>query len=215
MTELARSIAAAFESRWVQGYIKGKLKHDPVYDAASRWFNGSAHPILDVGCGVGLLSHFLAARGAVPTIYGFDFDEQKVVDAKRAARKRRLDAHYFVGDARSPLRINGSVAMLDVLHYFSDADQRRILENAASCVTTGGILLIRDCLRDRSWRYRVTQVQESFSRVIGWLRGDRLNFPSREFITETLLLEGLREVEVTPLWKGTPFNNYLLVFGRQ
>lgn len=215
MSDLAARIAEAFESRWIRGYVKGKLTHDPVYTAAARWFGGSAGPVVDIGCGVGILAHYLAASGYSGRLYGVDFDQRKIITAGRAARKRRLDAHFFIGDARAPLRISGSVALLDVLHYFSDADQKRILATAAASVGDGGVLLIRDCLRDRSWRFRVTQLQEQFSRLIGWLRGDRLNFPSRELITQALTGEGLEAVEVTPLWKRTPFNNYLLVFRRQ
>lgn len=216
MNDSAAAIASAFESRWIQGYVRGKLRHDPVYEAVARELRTARGPLLDVGCGVGILAHYLAVSGVGSRVIGFDFDRPKVIAARRAADRRRLAATFFIGDMRAPLRLRGSVAMLDVLHYFSDSDQERILTTMAECVAAdGGVLLIRDCLRDDSWRYRVTQLQEYFSRVIGWLRGDRLNFPSRDFIFETLARAGLECVQVTPLWKRTPFNNYFLVFRRK
>jgi hypothetical protein len=61
----------------------------------------------------------------------------------------------------------------------------------------------------------VTAGQERFSRMIGWLRGERLNFPTREAICSVMSAEGLRLREVRPLWFNTPFNNHLLVFARE
>jgi SAM-dependent methyltransferase len=214
VNERVADIASAFGSRWIQGYVRGKLKHDPVYAAAAALLKDARGPILDIGCGLGILAHYLAGEGITQPVVGYDFDSRKVFAARRAAVARGLNSRLFVGDARSPLRLSGSVAMLDVLHYFSDGDQRKILLNAAASVGSGGVLLLRDCLADDSWRYRVTQIQERFSRVIGWLRGDRLNYPTREFIVEILASAGLECTEVRPLWQGTPFNNYLLVFRR-
>ena len=38
-----------------------------------------------------------------------------------------------------------------------------------------------------------------------------LNFPTKEKIASVFRERGYRE-EITPLWKGTPFNNHLFVF---
>ena len=209
MTAAAR-IAARFDSRFLQGYIRSKVRTDPVYRAVLDRLRHHVHPLVDVGCGVGVLSLFLREHGFAQPIEGLDFDARKIAAAQKASSG--IDGLTFrTGDAREPLPANRSVLLLDLLHYFREDEQRLILANAARAVPPGGVVIIRDAIRDGSWRYRVTYAQESFSRVIAWLKAERLNFPTRETIVNAF--PGF-ESEITPLWGRTPFNNYLFVFRR-
>lgn len=205
--DLADRIAARFESRFVQGYVRSKLRTDPVYAAVLARLEGHPHPIVDVGCGVGLLPLLLRENGFAGAIVGIDFDARKI----DAARKVASGIELRVGDARDPLPANHSVLMLDLLHYFTEAEQRQILANAARAVPPGGVILIRDAIDDGSWRYRLTWAAESFARLILWLKAERLNFPTRELLMSAL--PGFT-IEMAPLWGRTPFNNYLIVARR-
>lgn len=168
--------------------------------------------MLDLGCGVGLLAHCLDARGLRREVVGVDLDARKIEQARRAVSSG-MTVRFHQQDVRVPVDgFHGDVMMLDVLHYFSDEDQRLILTQAAGYATEG-MIIIRDCLRDNSWRYRLTVLQESFSGAIRWLQAQMLNFPTRMLISETLCGQGFVE-EVTPLWGRTPFNNYLMVYRR-
>jgi hypothetical protein len=44
-------VAAQFPQRWLRGYVRSKLRRDPIYPAAYELFRGSDEPILDIGCG--------------------------------------------------------------------------------------------------------------------------------------------------------------------
>lgn len=208
--------AAAFTSRWVQGYVRGKMKSDPIYRIVRELLSTSQRPLVDVGCGLGLLALYFHLSGDSRPVIGMDHDGPKIDAARKAATAIGASrAEFRKSDAREPLEARGDVVLLDLLHYFSDAEQRAIIASAAAATDDGGRLVIRDCLRDSSWRYRVTAAQERFSKIIGWLRGDRLRFPTRESIVEAATSAGLTLIEVRPLWFRTPFNNYLLVFERQ
>jgi 2-polyprenyl-3-methyl-5-hydroxy-6-metoxy-1,4-benzoquinol methylase len=200
LTQPASDLAARFPTRWLRHYARSKLATDPVYEAVAARL--PELPLLDVGCGIGLLALYLRTRGFRAPVTGIDFDAAKI-----AAAPRLHDVQFRVADARQPLDFRGSVAILDVLHYFSDADQQRILANAACCVAPGGVAIIRDAVRDGSWRYRATYLAETFATAIGWLKGERLHFPRRETITGVF-----PDAEIVPLWGRTPFNNYLFVF---
>jgi 2-polyprenyl-3-methyl-5-hydroxy-6-metoxy-1,4-benzoquinol methylase len=205
---VARDIASHFDTRFLRGYARGKIARDPVYAAVFERL--PAMPLLDVGCGVGLLSFYLRERGFAQAIDGIDHDAAKIAAASKIAA--RYDALAFrAGDAREPLAFRGSVTLLDLLHYFDDAAQLRILRNAAACVPPGGAVLVRDALRDGTWRYHATYAQESFARAILWLKAERLHFPTRD--TLVAAFDGFT-IEETPLWGATPFNNYLFVFRR-
>lgn len=208
--EIADRISKRFDSRFIQGYVRGKLRSDPVYPAVASRLEAVEGPVLDLGCGVGLLGLFLRESGLGQEVIGVDFDRRKI-EAGRKVVSGMTGLSLEEGDARKRIDFRGSVAMLDLLHYFSDEEQRRIIGNAADYARPGDVVIIRDCIRDGTWRYRLTWLEETFATSIGWLRGERLNFPTRDSIVEEFCRRGFDE-EVEPLWGKTPFNNYLLTF---
>lgn len=210
MTDAYARVADRFTSRFLRSYTRSKLRRDPVYAAVLERLRGSAAPLFDVGCGIGLLEFFLRENGFSNPVAGIDHDPRKVSEANRIAAFYS-DLQFRAGDARDAIPAGNSVALLDVLHYFSGDDQARILRNAAAAVPAGGMVIIRDAIRDGSLRYRVTVLQERFSRAVRWLRAERLNFPTQSQIRAPF--GGFVE-EVVPMWGGTPFNNYLFVFRR-
>jgi len=159
--------------------------------------------LLDVGCGAGVLAAYLRARGFAAPIRGIDHDERKIAVAAAVVH----DATFAVADARSAIAAGGTVVLVDLLHYFRSSDQSAILAAAANAKT----VIIRDAVRDGSWRYRLTYAQETFSRAVRWLRAERLHFLTREEIVQPF---AAFEAEIVPLYGRTPFNNYLFVFRR-
>lgn len=208
--DLARRISARYQKIWHQKYAASKLSIDPVYRNTLAAFREVSGPILDIGCGLGLLPFYLREQGVSNEMIGIDIDERKIEEARRIAGSDR-SFDFRVADARVPLEFRGSVAMIDVLHYFDSESQRSILRNAATYAARGGTIVIRECPRDGSWRYRVTYAEEWLATSLGWLRGERLNFPDRRLIEEEISEEHF-ESTITPLWGSTPFNNYLFVF---
>jgi SAM-dependent methyltransferase len=199
-------ISSRYPTRTLRSYVRAKIATDPAYDAVFDLVRDSSEPLLDIGCGVGLLAFYLRSRGVGVPIVGIDHDRRKI-DLARAAVNGERDLSFEVADAREHIPFHGNVVLLDVLHYFSDDDQMRILRNAAG---TGGMVIIRDAIRDGSLRYRATYIEEAIARAGGWLKADRLNFPTRERIEEAV---GSR-AEVRPMFGRMPFNNYLFVFRR-
>lgn len=202
--DVASRIAARYPSAFLRAYVRAKVRIDPVYAAVFERISDSADPLLDVGCGVGVLAAYLRTRGFAAPIRGVDHDERKVAVAGGIVH----DATFEVADARSAIATDGTVVLLDLLHYFRGVDQAAILAAAAANAKT---IIIRDAVRDGSWRYRLTYAQETFSRAVRWLRAERLHFLTREEIVRPFA--GF-DAEVVPLYGKTPFNNYLFVFRR-
>jgi O-methyltransferase involved in polyketide biosynthesis len=103
--------------------------------------------------------------------------------------------------------------LLDLLHYLKDDDQRRLLDTVATSIAPGGVAVIRECPRDSSNRFKLTNVVERLGRALRWHKGSTINFPTRETIAKPFRARGFTE-EILPMWGGTPFNNYLFVFRR-
>jgi hypothetical protein len=75
------------------------------------------------------------------------------------------------------------------------------------------LLVIRNVLRERSWRYALTRVSEFFLSVSGWMRVGAQHYPSAEELRGQLEAAGLA-VNIRPLHGKMPFDSYLLVAER-
>src|SRR5437762_7259706 len=71
-------VATQFRSPWLRNYVRTKLRSDRIYSAAYDLLGRSAEPILDVGCGVGLLAFYLRERACRQRILGLDLDVRKI-----------------------------------------------------------------------------------------------------------------------------------------
>ena len=194
-------------------YVRGKLRWDPVFAAVAPLLVDSPRALLDIGCGFGLLGQYLRERGFRAPYRGLDLDAAKIDEARGAAQSGDLDIEFVAGSAAALPEFSGDVALFDVLHYLSADAQQRVLADVAKRVPRGGLLLIRNVLREASWRFRVTVAEEFLARSIGWMRCPAGHFPERDEILSPLRTLGF-ETEATPLWGRTPFNSYLFVARR-
>lgn len=212
-----RDIAASFlPDRYRYWYSLSKLAMDPLYDAVPTAFGNEPVPVLDLGCGIGLLLHCLRASGQRLPYIGVDTDSIKI-EAARAASSRRGhdDVDFQVCDlsVRFPQH-HGSVAMLDVLQYLPRQAQGSLISQAAQCVSNDGRLVIRTGLADNSWRSAMTRATDRFGHLVGWMKTSFKAQPSAHELRTILRRHGLH-AEFRPLWGRTPFNNWLVIARRQ
>ncbi|MDX8522826.1 class I SAM-dependent methyltransferase [Mesorhizobium dulcispinae] len=119
--------------------------------------------VLELGCGYGRIANRLAERGARVT--GLDISPTLLEKAKADAADRRVEVEYVLGDMRSipwQDRFDSAFLWYTTFGYFDDADNERVLHEAASSLRKGGRLLIdqnnRFALqRDKSPTYHVWQ----------------------------------------------------------
>jgi len=194
---------------FLHGYAKGKAAWDPAYPAVADILRDSARPLLDVGCGVGLLAAYLRESGCNQSILGIEPDAGKITSACDLVASHYPDLDFRVGDARSLPHFSGDVVLLDVLHYMKPAEQRSVMESVAARIAPGGCALIRTTFRDSSWRYFATMIEEGFVRASGWIRGGHCHFPTRQEVGAAFQSPAL-SVSVRPMWGKTPFNSHLI-----
>lgn len=208
-------VAALFPQRWLRSYVRSKLRSDEIFRAAYDSLGNSRAPILDIGCGVGLLPFYLRERGLAQPITGIDLDTRKIARARAAASHAAYDDLVFLaGNADTELpACCGNVILFDVLHYLTPAQQKSLLLQAAARVSPHGLLLLRDCPRDSSVRFWITYAGERFAQIISWNLGVPLHFPSRGSINAAFPA-GVFAREEKPMWSAGPFNNRLFTFRR-
>ncbi|TCI11433.1 class I SAM-dependent methyltransferase [Dyella soli] len=212
----ARDRIAESYDHWLQRrYARAKLATDPAYAATAELIADKPMPLLDIGCGIGLLGQYLHARGIVTQYLGLDSDPRKIEAGTRALHQAGLQPALQLrqADGTTAHGVHGHVVLLDVLHYLPAAGQRAMLENAVAHLAPGGLLIVRNVLRESSWRYYVTRGSEFFLRISGWMKVGAQHYPSADELRAPLEAAGL-QVSLRSLHGRTPFDCYLLVAHR-
>jgi 2-polyprenyl-3-methyl-5-hydroxy-6-metoxy-1,4-benzoquinol methylase len=185
-----------------------------VYAAAAQVLAGAEPlPLLDVGCGLGLLGHYLHACDLLHGYVGIDHDERKIATGRAAAAAIGDALDLRRADVADLPDFRGHVSLLDVLHYLPRDRQTPLLEQLAGQVAPGAQLMIRNVLRARHWRFHATVLEEHVLHATGWMRVGADHYPTAQEVTAPLERAGL-VTTLTPLWGRTPFNSYLIVARR-
>lgn len=199
-------------NRWHYYYAREKLARDPLYPLAIDALRGSDAPLLDVGCGLGLLAHALREQADTPAYRGVDIDAGKIAGARRAAERAQLHDAVFeccdLGGGLPPHR--GSVAILDVLQYLSADTQQRLLASAIAMLAPGARLVLRAALDDGGARSRATRFTDWIGHISGWMQTRPDSYPDAGTLRATLDAAGLRAT-FTPLQGAMPLNHWLVV----
>ena len=207
-----KAIAAQYAQLSHQLHARWKFANDPVYAVTADLLGDSTLPLLDIGCGIGLLGQYLSAAGARVAYTGVDHDARKIDAARAAARRAGLEhaRRLHCSDAAALPPTRGHVALLDVLHYLPVQRQRALLKTATQHLAPGALLVIRNVLRESNWRFHATRLEEFFLDASGWMPGGAQHYPRADEVRVPLEEAGL-DVRMTPLRGHTPFNSYLIV----
>jgi 2-polyprenyl-3-methyl-5-hydroxy-6-metoxy-1,4-benzoquinol methylase len=215
---VAARIARAFlpsrwyGNRWHYHYSRIKLGSDPLYPGVANALRGSERPLLDLGCGIGLMAHALRAEGLTLPYRGVDNDADKIDAARRGAAAAGLaDVVFELVDLAQSLPAHaGSVAILDVLQYLDDAAQQRLLDAAIAMLVPGSRLVIRTGIEDGSRRMWLTRTFDRVANLFGWMNAAPRHYPRADDLRARLEAAGL-QVGFTSLRGNTPFNNWMVV----
>jgi 2-polyprenyl-3-methyl-5-hydroxy-6-metoxy-1,4-benzoquinol methylase len=197
----------------MRAFVAVKLACDPVYQATAQARGASTLPLIDIGCGIGLLAHYLHGLGRLHGYRGYDHDARKIQTAHAAVARGGFaghDVHLECGDAVLRNQSRGDVALLDVLHYLPRQRQPELLSAAAAMVAENGVLVLRNVVREPNWRFRLTVWEEHLLEKSGWIPGGAQHYPDADEIRAPLERAGLK-VNMRPLRGRTPYNSFLLV----
>jgi len=168
--------------------------------------------ILEVGCGHGLLSLYLALASPEREVVGIDVDEEKLAAARVAAAGAGLAATFdVVAGAALPEGPWAGIAIVDVLYLLAADDQRALLRSCAGALAPGGVLAVKEMALAPRWKARWNSVQETAAvKILGITEGEELTFLAPADMAAAMAAGGLT-VRDRPVHRGYPHPHHLLV----
>lgn len=109
--------------------------------------NGS---IIDIGCGAGIMSNYLALSSSERKILGVDLSKSRILSAKKSIGKRK-NIEFKLGDAtKMMIEKYDNYLLVDVLHHIPFPDQQKLLSLLSKKLKKNSLLVIKEV--DRSNR---------------------------------------------------------------
>jgi 2-polyprenyl-3-methyl-5-hydroxy-6-metoxy-1,4-benzoquinol methylase len=166
--------------------------------------------ILDLGCGHGIASNWLAYCRDTRTFLGVDYDEDKIRIARQSAVEMprvRFELQNLLEWEYPPC---DAVLLLDVLHYWLPEKQQAILNKARKALRPGGRLILRDAARADNSDHQHVALWEKFATGIGHNQTtEGLHFRTIDQLTDALKQAGFSQWEAKR--DGGKHSNVLLV----
>lgn len=167
--------------RYAYYFVRGKLRHDPVFIALlrSKRFPDRAR-VLDLGCGHAILAslmlaararheagHWPAGWAAPPSGLQWHGIEWERAAAQRARITLGNRVTIRTADLRhAPLPEADIVVLIDVLHYLEPDAQVSLLERVAQSLRGGGQLILRVADVSAGWRFYLGKTADRVGSVL-------------------------------------------------
>lgn len=167
--------------------------------------------VLEVGCGHGLLSNYLALESATRDVHGIDVDGPKIEAAVEAGRESGA-VFSTVAPGRLPDGPWDAVAIVDVLYLLSEDQQRALLRSCAAALAPGGVLVVKEMAPTPRWKAGWNRLQETLAvRLLGITEGQgTFTFVPPAQLAAWMVDDGLA-VSQRSLHKGYPHPHHLVV----
>jgi 1-acyl-sn-glycerol-3-phosphate acyltransferase len=178
-----------FKGPVLEWYLKVKIRLEKNYEMFHKYLPKEGQ-ITDIGCGYGFMAYMLSFLAEGRKITGIDYDQEKIEVAIHCpAKNERLD--FICGDVlETGLPQSKAFILADVLHYFPETEQEKLIVRCIENLEKGGVLIIRDADRQMGNKHFGTKLSEFFSTRTGFNQtqggSKQLYFTSRVKISEIL-----------------------------
>jgi SAM-dependent methyltransferase len=183
-----------YQGKWVEEFVKWKMRLDPVFQRLDE-VTPKRGMVLDLGCGYGMGSHWLALSGHEREVLGVDYDADKIRVARQSARgveRVRFEAGNLL-EWEFPAA--DAVLFVDVLHYWTSDKQLLLLKKARTALRPGGRLILRDAARAQSEAHRRVEWWERLVTRLGHNKTvEGLHFQTRAELEAMLQAAGFRDI---------------------
>jgi 2-polyprenyl-3-methyl-5-hydroxy-6-metoxy-1,4-benzoquinol methylase len=173
--------------------------------------------VLEVGCGHGVLSLYLALARPGRHVVGVDIDMFKVRAAAVAAgqlHEGEADVDFeTVEPGYVPTGKGDAIVFADMLYLLPEAEQKSLLLAAAAALRPGGRMVVKEMGTAPQWKARWNSFQETLATKVFAITdstGDGLSFVAPVQMEQWLRDAGL-DVTGRAVDHGYPWPHYLIV----
>ena len=205
---IARIIAAYPGIIKYYAVVRFKIIHLRFLEEIEQYLPASG-TILDLGCGFGLFSLYMAACKPHAQLIGVDINPERLRIAAAAAQKLGIrNISYERGDLRDlrPEREIASAYALDIFHHLSVNKGNQLLRDLFACLEPGGRFLLKDI--DTTARAMLW-----FTYLLDALMSprDHFNYRSSAAWQRQLAETGFAPIYLHYLWDILPYPHILLI----
>lgn len=113
--------------------------------------------IIDVGCGEGVFTIYLAINSKDRKVLGIDIDSRRILSARKAARGMK-NVSFEIRNATSIRSKINSIIISDSFHHFSKKDQINFLNICSKKLKSKGVLLIKEINNEDFIRSKLSRI---------------------------------------------------------
>jgi 2-polyprenyl-3-methyl-5-hydroxy-6-metoxy-1,4-benzoquinol methylase len=151
----------------------------------------SRSSVLDVGCGVGIMSVLAVEVAGARHVLGFDTSGAAIAVARQTSLSREVDTIFQTLDhSQWPEGIFDVVMCVDVLHHVPPTSQRAFVSRLAQSTSPGGCLIFKDISPRPFWKAVANRMHDLImarqwihyrheDEVAGWLQEEGLALETR------------------------------------
>jgi len=201
----------------VQAHVWGRWATCPFPRVAASV--PEAGRVLEVGCGYGLFSCYLALGHPRRHVMGVDVDLRKIVHAQFAAQRARGRGAHAEFHLEPPGEVPegpwDAIVIVDMLYLLDPDAQAGLLRTCIQGLALGGVLVVKEMDTSPRWKARWNAAQETLAvRVLRITAGDQLTFLDPEVLGRWMSDEGLT-VRHEAIDRGYPHPHHLVVGSRR
>jgi SAM-dependent methyltransferase len=185
-----------YQGAFTEKFVHLKMKLDPVFPWLDQVVPRAGF-ILDLGCGYGIATHWLAHTTDQRSFLGLDYDENKIRIAQCTAPQHPR-IQFQIGDIlECDLPACEAILLIDVLHYWTPEKQQLILDKARRALRPGGKLILRDGAKSDAGAHQHIHRWEVFATKFGLNQTrEGLHFQSLAGLQAALKRAGFGPVEI-------------------
>jgi 1-acyl-sn-glycerol-3-phosphate acyltransferase len=185
-----------YQGAYAEQLAHWKMKIDPVFPTLDRFVPRSGF-ILDLGCGYGFATHWLAQCTDARTFLGVDYDENKIRVARQTAPQHPRIKFEFQNILEFEYPSCDAILLLDVLHYWTPVKQQAILHKARRALRPDGRLILRDGAKADDGAHRHVHRWEKFATGFGLNQTcEGLHFQTLNELVDALKRAGFTNWEI-------------------
>jgi SAM-dependent methyltransferase len=185
-----------YQGPYVTQFVFWKMKADPLFEAVEESIPQQGR-ILDLGCGYGIVAHWLTLGSPGRTVKGVDNDAGKIRVALATATQNPRVCFEKADVLAWEYPACDCVLMCDLLHYLPHDLKEQVLRKAYAALRPSGCLVVRDAFAADSPGHRLTAWSEKWAVRLGQNQtAYGLHFESLEGLRQILEQTGLTGVEV-------------------